>query len=151
MVGMTRAFLADPHHVRKLAEGREAEIRPCVGAGYCVDRVLLGKDALCIHNVATGRELALPQVLSRRAGHAGRRIVVVGGGPAGLEAARVSAARGHAVTLFEAAGELGGQVVLAAKAGLGGATSPASCAGSPAKWIGSASPFISTVWRRRPM
>ena len=56
MVGMTRAFLADPHHVAKLRQGREAEIRPCVGAGYCVDRVLMGKDALCLHNVATGRE-----------------------------------------------------------------------------------------------
>jgi thioredoxin reductase len=115
MVGMTRAFLADPHHVRKLTEDREAEIRPCVGAGYCVDRVLLGKDALCLHNVATGRELTLPQTVSPSSGPR-RRITVVGGGPAGLEAARVSASRGHLVTLFEAAGELGGQVVLAAKA-----------------------------------
>jgi 2,4-dienoyl-CoA reductase-like NADH-dependent reductase (Old Yellow Enzyme family)/NADPH-dependent 2,4-dienoyl-CoA reductase/sulfur reductase-like enzyme len=115
MVGMTRAFLADPHHVRKLVENREAEIRPCVGAGYCVDRVLMGKDALCIHNVATGRELSLPQVLGRSSGPQ-RRIAVVGGGPAGLEAARICATRGHAVTLFEAAGELGGQVLLAAKA-----------------------------------
>jgi 2,4-dienoyl-CoA reductase-like NADH-dependent reductase (Old Yellow Enzyme family) len=115
MVGMTRAFLADPHHVRKLAEGREQEIRPCVGAGYCVDRVLLGKDALCLHNVATGRELAIPQVLSPSS-RPSRRIVVVGGGPAGLEAARVSAARGHAVTLLEAGSELGGQINLAAKA-----------------------------------
>jgi 2,4-dienoyl-CoA reductase-like NADH-dependent reductase (Old Yellow Enzyme family)/NADPH-dependent 2,4-dienoyl-CoA reductase/sulfur reductase-like enzyme len=115
MVGMTRAFLADPHHVRKLIENREAEIRPCVGAGYCVDRVLMGKDALCIHNVATGRELSLPQVLERSTGPR-RRVVVIGGGPAGLEAARICATRGHAVTLFEATGELGGQVVLAAKA-----------------------------------
>src|SRR5437762_5524264 len=115
MVGMTRAFLADPHHVRKLREGREAEIRPCVGAGYCVDRVLLGKDALCLHNVATGRELALPHVVACSEGPA-KHIVVVGGGPAGLEAARVSDMRGHKVTLFEAAGELGGQIVLAAKA-----------------------------------
>ena len=77
MVGMTRAFLADPHHVRKLGENREAEIRPCVGAGYCVDRVLLGKDALCIHNVATGRELSLPQVVTGSSGRP-RRVVIAG-------------------------------------------------------------------------
>jgi 2,4-dienoyl-CoA reductase-like NADH-dependent reductase (Old Yellow Enzyme family) len=116
MVGMTRAFLADPHHVRKLAEGREAEIRPCVGAGYCVDRVISGKDALCAHNVATGRELALPQVI-RPADGRKKRVTVVGGGPAGLEAARVLAARGHAVRLYEAAGDLGGQVLIAGRGG----------------------------------
>ncbi|MCP5084320.1 MAG: FAD-dependent oxidoreductase [Alphaproteobacteria bacterium] len=115
MVGMTRAFLADPHHVRKLKEGREAQIRPCVGAGYCVDRVISGLDALCTHNVATGRELVLPQVIEEASGPA-RKVVVVGGGPAGLEAARVSAGRGHQVVLFEASSELGGQLVLAAKA-----------------------------------
>lgn len=116
MVGMTRAFIADPYHVQKLREGREAEIRPCVGAGYCVDRVLLGKDALCIHNVATGRELRVPQLLTPSDGPR-RRIAIAGGGPAGLEAARVLASRGHDVALFEAARELGGQIVLAAKAG----------------------------------
>lgn len=115
MVGMTRAFLADPRHVEKLREGREAEIRPCVGAGYCVDRVLMGKDALCLHNVATGREASLPHVIGPTLGER-KRVVVVGGGPGGLEAARVSAARGHRVTLFEAASELGGQLLLAAKA-----------------------------------
>jgi NADPH-dependent 2,4-dienoyl-CoA reductase/sulfur reductase-like enzyme len=115
MVGMTRAFLADPHHVNKLAQAREAEIRPCVGAGYCVDRVLMGKDALCLHNVATGREESIPQAITRSAGPP-KRVVVVGAGPGGLEAARVCAARGHRVTLFEAAGEAGGQIVLAAKA-----------------------------------
>jgi len=114
MVGMTRAFLADPHHVNKLKEGREAEIRPCVGAGYYVDRVLMGKDALCLHNVATGREASIPQVVSRSA-NSSKRVVVVGGGPGGLEAARVSASRGHRVTLFEAGGEPGGQIVLASK------------------------------------
>ena len=115
MVGMTRAFIADPHHVNKLKDGRQAEIRPCVGAGYCVDRVLLGKDALCIQNVAVGRELTLPHVIGRTTGPS-KRVVVAGGGPGGLEAARVAASRGHSVVLFEAAAELGGQIVLAAKA-----------------------------------
>ena len=118
VVGMTRAFIADPHHVNKLREGREAEIRPCVGASYCVDRVSVGQGALCLHNVATGREQHIPQDVAKapEAGDAPRRIVVVGGGPAGLEAARVSGARGHRVTLFEAASALGGQLELATRA-----------------------------------
>jgi 2,4-dienoyl-CoA reductase-like NADH-dependent reductase (Old Yellow Enzyme family) len=115
MVGMTRAMLADPHYVEKLASGREAEIRPCVGAGYCVDRVIKGLDAHCAHNVATGREESLPQVVEPGAGPK-RKVVVVGGGPGGLEAARVAARRGHEVVLFEAAAQLGGQVLLAARA-----------------------------------
>ena len=56
MVGMTRAHIADPHIVAKLARGEEDRIRPCVGAGYCIDRIYVGGDALCVHNPATGRE-----------------------------------------------------------------------------------------------
>ena len=115
MIGMTRAFIADPHFANKLARGDELEIRPCVGAGYCVDRVLAGKDALCVQNPATGRERTLPQIIVPSPGPR-RRVVVVGGGPGGLEAARVSAERGHQVVLFEAAGELGGQILLASRA-----------------------------------
>ncbi|MEZ5775911.1 MAG: FAD-dependent oxidoreductase [Hyphomicrobiaceae bacterium] len=115
MVGMTRAMLADPHLARKLAEGRESEIRPCVGSGYCVDRVTRGLDALCMHNVATGRETSLPHEVPR-SGTTRQKVVVVGGGPGGLEAARVAAARGHEVTLFEAGPALGGQVLIAARA-----------------------------------
>ncbi|GHD53114.1 N-methylproline demethylase [Thalassobaculum fulvum] len=114
MVGMTRAHIADPHIVRKIAEGREDEIRPCVGATYCLDRIYEGHEALCIHNPATGRERSMPHVVTRTDGPA-RKVVVVGAGPAGLEAARVSAERGHAVTLFEAADRPGGQVRLAAR------------------------------------
>lgn len=114
MVGMTRAHIADPHIVRKIAEGREDEIRPCVGATYCLDRIYEGHEALCIHNPATGRERSMPHVVTRTDGPA-RKVVVVGAGPAGLEAARVSAERGHDVTLFEAADRPGGQVRLAAR------------------------------------
>jgi len=113
MVGMTRAHLADPHIVRWIERGEEARIRPCVGAGYCIDRIYEGGDALCIHNPATGREETMPHVVTGRA-TTPLRVVVVGAGPAGLEAARVSAERGHAVTVFEAAGRAGGQVWLAA-------------------------------------
>ncbi|WP_372424145.1 oxidoreductase [Salinarimonas chemoclinalis] len=112
MVGMTRAHMADPHLVAKLERGEEARIRPCVGLGYCVDRVNQGKAAVCGHNVATGRELTLPHVVPSTPG-ARKRVLVVGGGPGGLEAARVAALRGHAVTLHEAAPRLGGQLLLA--------------------------------------
>ena len=115
LVGMTRAFIADPHHVNKLRSNRETDIRPCVGATYCIDRVSVGLEALCMHNVATSREEFLPQIIERDVANP-RKVVVVGGGPAGLEAARVCAARGHDVTLFEAASALGGQLILASKA-----------------------------------
>lgn len=114
MVGMTRAHIADPHIVVKIQQGREHEIRPCVGATYCLDRIYEGGEALCIHNAATGREGALPQVIPMTAGPK-RKVVVVGAGPAGLEAARVCAERGHAVVVFEAADQPGGQVRLAAQ------------------------------------
>jgi NADPH-dependent 2,4-dienoyl-CoA reductase/sulfur reductase-like enzyme len=93
-------------------EGREDEIRPCVGATYCIDRLYEGHEALCIHNPATGREASIPQVIARSKGRK-KKVVVVGAGPAGIEAARVSAERGHKVVLFEAANEPGGQMRLA--------------------------------------
>lgn len=113
MVGMTRAHIADPHIARKIADGREDEIRPCVGATYCLDRIYEGGEALCIHNPATGREASMPHVVSPAG--ARRRVVVVGAGPGGLEAARVAAERGHDVVLFEAAADPGGQVRLATR------------------------------------
>ena len=110
MVGMTRAHMADPQIVNKIMRGEEERIRPCVGASYC-----MYKKTSCIHNPATGRELVLPQIVQRSAAP-GRKVVVVGGGPAGLEAARVAAERGHNVVLFEASGKLGGQLLLAVRA-----------------------------------
>lgn len=114
LVGMTRAHMADPHIAEKIARGDEARIRPCVGMGYCIDRIYEGGEALCIHNPATGREQTLPHVIQPSANSL-KRVVVVGAGPAGLEAARVCAERGHRVVLFEAFDEPGGQVLLAAK------------------------------------
>jgi 2,4-dienoyl-CoA reductase-like NADH-dependent reductase (Old Yellow Enzyme family)/thioredoxin reductase len=112
MVGMTRAHLADPHIVRKIMEGREDDIRPCVGATYCLDRIYQGAMALCIHNPATGREESMPHVIAKAATR--KKIVIVGAGPAGLESARVASARGHDVTLLEAADKPGGQIRLTA-------------------------------------
>lgn len=113
MVGMTRAHMTDPHIVRKILEGREQDIRPCVGANYCLDRIYQGGAAYCIHNPATGRETEIPHDLPKA--DRKRKIVVVGAGPAGLEAARVSAERGHEVVVFEAASHAGGQVRLTAQ------------------------------------
>ncbi|WP_185984766.1 NADH:flavin oxidoreductase [Aureimonas mangrovi] len=112
MVGMTRAHMTDPHIVRKIAERREDDIRPCVGANYCLDRIYQGGAAFCIHNAATGREESVPHVLPKASTR--RKVVVVGAGPAGLEAARVAAERGHEVTLFELAPHAGGQIRLTA-------------------------------------
>jgi thioredoxin reductase len=106
LIGMTRAHIADPHIVNKIMRGEEERIRPCVGASYC-----LYKKVNCIHNPASGRETTLNHIIERAS--RSLKVVVVGGGPAGMEAARVSAERGHSVVLMEAASKLGGQILIA--------------------------------------
>jgi 2,4-dienoyl-CoA reductase-like NADH-dependent reductase (Old Yellow Enzyme family)/thioredoxin reductase len=113
MIGMTRAHMTDPHLVRKLIEGREQDIRPCVGANYCLDRIYQGGAAYCIHNAATGRETTMPHEIPKAAKP--RKVVIIGAGPAGLEAARVAGERGHQVLVFEAANQAGGQIRLTAR------------------------------------
>ncbi|SDJ32188.1 dimethylglycine demethylation protein DgcA [Billgrantia gudaonensis] len=116
LVGMTRAHIADPHLIAKIKMGQVDQIKQCVGANYCIDRQYQGLDVLCIQNAATSREyMGLPHIIEKSEGPK-RKVVVVGGGPGGMEAARVAAERGHDVTLFEAAEALGGQITIAAQA-----------------------------------
>jgi len=114
MVGMTRAHMADPYIVTKIESGEEERIRPCVGMGYCLDRLYENGDALCAHNPATGREQTMPHLVPKTSGSV-KKIVLIGAGPSGLEAARVCAERGHKVVLFEANDRAGGQLLLAEK------------------------------------
>lgn len=113
MIGMTRAHMADPHIMRKIVEKREHDIRPCVGANYCLDRIYAAGMALCLHNPATGREETMPHVIPKAATK--KKVVIVGAGPAGLEAARVAGERGHETILHEAAPKAGGQILLTAQ------------------------------------
>lgn len=110
MVSMARPFLADPDFVRKARENRADEINTCIACNQaCLDHVFQGKRASCLVNPRACRETELEYHASVRP----RRIAIVGAGPAGLACAVVAAQRGHSVTLFDAAGEVGGQFNLA--------------------------------------
>ena len=111
-VELARTLLADPEWPRKAREGRTTEIRPCISCSQgCWSSYMVGAPVSCILNPAAGYELQLGPVGEAAAP---KRVAVVGGGPAGLEAARVAAERGHRVTLYEATEHLGGDMRIAA-------------------------------------
>ena len=115
-VGLGRSQLADPDFMNKARAGRADEIRGCIGCLYCRERVL-GKalPIRCAVNAQAAREDELGELPAVPAGSAGRVVAVVGGGPAGMEAARVAALRGYHAVLFERAQELGGTLNIADK------------------------------------
>ncbi|MCK9469412.1 MAG: FAD-dependent oxidoreductase [Porticoccaceae bacterium] len=116
LVALTRAHIADPDIVRKTLEGRVDEVRPCIGCNHgCIGGLLTMGRLGCTVNVAVGYEATLSEDLITQAATP-RRVLVVGGGPAGLEAARVAALSGHQVTLAEATSDLGGSINVARRA-----------------------------------
>jgi len=115
MVGMTRAHIADPDIVAKTLAGHASQVRPCIACNQgCVGELLTKGRMSCAVNPAVGFERRLGDSRIDVAGTR-KRVCIVGGGPAGMEAARVAALRGHDVTLLEASPRLGGMVNLAAR------------------------------------
>ena len=114
LIGWARQLIADPETPNKLARGRPDLVRPCIACNDgCIHQVGQEKGVRCIHNPGAGRELSVNERLVAKA-ETPRRVVVVGGGPAGLKVAEIATRRGHKVTLFERTRQLGGQVLLAA-------------------------------------
>ena len=112
LCAMTRALIADPQMPAKARQGQPDEIRACIACNQaCIGHMMNGAPISCIQHPETGRELDYGTLAPA---DTPRRVMVVGGGPAGMKAAAIAAARGHDVTLFEAAKALGGQANLAA-------------------------------------
>lgn len=114
-VAMARALIADPEWVAKAQRGEAEDIRPCVGANWCMSSIFAQAPIACIHNPAAGQERELGAGTLKRADRA-KKVAVVGGGPGGMRAALTARQRGHDVTLFERGQELGGQVRLWSRA-----------------------------------
>jgi 2,4-dienoyl-CoA reductase (NADPH2) len=113
LIAMGRQMLADPETARKLREGREDDIRPCINCYVCVAQPFFDQRVRCAVNPVLANEVELGEIERTQAPTA-KKVVVIGGGPAGMEAARIAATRGHDVTLFEASDHLGGALRFAA-------------------------------------
>jgi len=111
IVGMNRAHMADPDIIAKAQAGQQALIRPCVAGNFCIGQIALHRPISCMMNPRVGKEEAWTERPAPAATAA--RVLVIGAGPAGMEAARVAALRGHDVTLWDAAADLGGKLTLA--------------------------------------
>lgn len=109
-VAMGRRIQADPELPNKLARGREKDIRPCIHCNHCIETLAWADGVVCVVNPAVGRE----KEYEIKKAASPKKVFIAGGGPAGMEAARVAALRGHKVTLYEKNRKLGGQLILAA-------------------------------------
>jgi len=110
IIGLCRALIADPEWPQKAQQGKTDDLVPCIGCNRCWSGVVLNKPLGCTVNATVGFEKELPSIT--RAERV-KRVVVVGGGPGGLEAARIAAERGHRVTVFEKSKQLGGKLAAA--------------------------------------
>ncbi|MFC1993671.1 FAD-dependent oxidoreductase [Chloroflexota bacterium] len=111
LIGMGRPLIADPDLPNKAKEGKFSEIRPCIACCNCLDclRETPTQPVVCSVNSRAGREKEYSILRTEKP----RKVFIIGGGPAGMEAARVAAQVGHEVTLWESDGKLGGQLILA--------------------------------------